>query len=318
MMGGQEFGYSVTLSSDGDRVAVGAPSESTSPDDGKCWAWESWLPPGEFCEYSGAAYVFAFDSSGWYPEAYIKDQAKVMWGAFGDTVIFSDSGDVLAIGAPGQITVNPAEIGRVNIYKFDADEWAHNASLYSYLDYWYHATFIDLLALSGDGTTLATVFALEVGIEDPNETPIYECIVRVYRYEGLEWTEQDEIWSDNPRYRCNIWQWHGDISWDGNIIAAGGYDDASDAVGIGGDRSNTAAEESGAVDVIKFNGQEWVTTYVNASNTGAFDSFGRSVALSADGNTLVIGAGGEDSGATGINGDQSDNSAESSGAVYVY
>ncbi|EHL24868.1 Integrin alpha beta-propellor repeat-containing protein, partial [Acidovorax sp. NO-1] len=48
------------------------------------------------------------------------------------------------------------------------------------------------------------------------------------------------------------------------------------------------------------------------------DLFGTSVALSGDGNTLAVGAQGEDSNATGINGDPADNSAASSGAVYVY
>ena len=46
--------------------------------------------------------------------------------------------------------------------------------------------------------------------------------------------------------------------------------------------------------------------------------FGGAVALSADGNTLAVGARGEDSNATGVNGDQNDNSAQASGAVYVY
>jgi hypothetical protein len=56
--------------------------------------------------------------------------------------------------------------------------------------------------------------------------------------------------------------------------------------------------------------------YVKASNTEAGDDFGLSVAVSGD--TLVVGAPGEDSNATGINGNQSDNSVQGSGAVYVY
>jgi len=42
------------------------------------------------------------------------------------------------------------------------------------------------------------------------------------------------------------------------------------------------------------------------------------VALSADGTTLAVGAPGEASNATGIDGDQTNNSARGSGAVYVY
>ena len=43
-----------------------------------------------------------------------------------------------------------------------------------------------------------------------------------------------------------------------------------------------------------------------------------SIALSADGNTLAAGAHGEDSAATGINNNQNDNTAEDSGAVYLF
>ena len=59
-------------------------------------------------------------------------------------------------------------------------------------------------------------------------------------------------------------------------------------------------------------------TYIKASNTGTEDLFGFATALSADGNTLVVGVRDEDSSATGINGNQLDNSATDAGAVYVY
>jgi hypothetical protein len=55
--------------------------------------------------------------------------------------------------------------------------------------------------------------------------------------------------------------------------------------------------------------------YLKASNTGAFDRFGFSVAVSGD--TVVVGAQLEDSNATGVNGNPGDNSAAASGAAYV-
>jgi hypothetical protein len=57
--------------------------------------------------------------------------------------------------------------------------------------------------------------------------------------------------------------------------------------------------------------------YVKAPNAGLSDDFGYDVALSGDGNTLAVGATGEDSGATGIGGDQGD-AVNSPGAVYLY
>lgn len=55
-----------------------------------------------------------------------------------------------------------------------------------------------------------------------------------------------------------------------------------------------------------------------ASNTDPEDFFGFGLALSADGNTLAVGAADEDGGATGIDGNQADNSRQEAGAVYVY
>jgi len=56
--------------------------------------------------------------------------------------------------------------------------------------------------------------------------------------------------------------------------------------------------------------------YLKASNTDAGDAFGISVAVSGD--TVVVGAIGESSNATGVNGDQTDNSAPGAGAAYVF
>lgn len=58
--------------------------------------------------------------------------------------------------------------------------------------------------------------------------------------------------------------------------------------------------------------------YFKASNTNTNDWFGWSMALSADGSTLAVGASRESSKARGINGDQENNSVFGAGAVYVF
>nr|WP_053233931.1 FG-GAP repeat protein [Nonlabens ulvanivorans] len=66
-------------------------------------------------------------------------------------------------------------------------------------------------------------------------------------------------------------------------------------------------------------GTSWIQqAYIKASNTDPSDLFGRAVTLSSDGNTLAVGANEEDSNATGINGNQNDNSNNRSGAVYLF
>ena len=57
--------------------------------------------------------------------------------------------------------------------------------------------------------------------------------------------------------------------------------------------------------------------YLKASNTGAGDRFGAG-SIGVSGGTVVVGAPGEDSNATGVNGNQMNNAAGNAGAAYVF
>ena len=108
------------------------------------------------------------------------------------------------------------------------------------------------------------------------------------------------------------------VALDGDTLVVGADYEASNATGVDGDQLDHSAPHSGAVYVFfrHLNGTWFQEAYLKASNTGAGDAFGQSVAL--DGDTLVVGADGEDSNATGVNGNQLDNSAPWSGAAYVF
>ena len=103
----------------------------------------------------------------------------------------------------------------------------------------------------------------------------------------------------------------------GDTVVVGAIGEDSNATGVNGDQSDNSATDSGAAYVFVRSGTNWSQqAYLKASNTGAGDHFGISVAVSGD--TVVVGAHGEDSNATGVNGNQSDNSAIDSGAAYVF
>ncbi|MEZ4794538.1 MAG: hypothetical protein R2773_03520, partial [Flavobacteriaceae bacterium] len=109
------------------------------------------------------------------------------------------------------------------------------------------------------------------------------------------------------------------ISKDGNYLAVGAPFEDSNATGINGNQSNNSASAAGAVYVYRRSGTTWVQeAYIKASNAEVGDQFGTGVALSEDGSRLAVAADNEDSGATGVNGNQSDNSVGSSGALYVF
>ncbi|MDH3612657.1 MAG: cadherin-like beta sandwich domain-containing protein [Gammaproteobacteria bacterium] len=108
------------------------------------------------------------------------------------------------------------------------------------------------------------------------------------------------------------------VALSGDLLAVAATEEDSTASGINGDWSDDSAANTGAVYILnRDETNTWVQeSNLKASNADIFDEFGVSVALS--GNTLAVGAFREDSATTGINGDQTDNSAIDAGAVYIF
>lgn len=110
------------------------------------------------------------------------------------------------------------------------------------------------------------------------------------------------------------------LSASGKTLAVAASQEKSRSTGIGGSQVQ-GTTPVGAVYIFEqgADATQWTQTqYIKASNARSGYSFGQSVALSSDGLTLVVGDSKESSGATGINGNQSDTSTLSSGAVYVF
>ena len=95
-------------------------------------------------------------------------------------------------------------------------------------------------------------------------------------------------------------------------------------VGLAHDRARSQAPSSASATPFQIR----QVAYLKASNAEAGDHFGcggslsghtgNAVAISSDGSTLAVGAPHENSGAQGVNGNQNDESAYGSGAVYVF
>ena len=103
----------------------------------------------------------------------------------------------------------------------------------------------------------------------------------------------------------------------GETLVVGAPGEASNAKGINGNQANNDALNAGAVYVFVRSGDTWrQQAYLKASNSGAGDRFGWSVAIS--GATIVVGAPLESSDAKRVNGNQTNDDAHSSGATYVF
>ncbi|MBK7775090.1 MAG: cadherin-like beta sandwich domain-containing protein [Sandaracinaceae bacterium] len=325
------FGTSVALSADGNTLAVGARGEdSNATGVGGNQADES-------ASASGAVYVFARAGSFWSQEAYAKPFSTNANDRFGSSVALSSDGDTLLVGAPGEDS-SATGIGGNHADNSVADSGAVYVfnRRYSPLFGWYTLYYIKAsnpgssdnfgasVAVSSDRSTFAVGAPGESSQRnrdqrrpDQQQRP-QAGAVYVFRPAGFAYLQDAYIKSSNAHVQ-DAFGSSVALSYDGTVLAVGAYLEDSNATGIGGSQTTRLASYAGAAYVFARPVSSWVQeAYVKASNTAAEDYFGGSIALTSDGSTLAIGAGGEDSNATGIDGDQADNSANLAGAVYVY
>ncbi|WP_052480937.1 hypothetical protein [Gilvimarinus agarilyticus] len=283
---GDRFGHSVALSGDGKTLAVGAIGEDSSS--GGINGDESLND----ISAPGAVYVFANDGTNWAQQAYVKAETPRADDQFGFSVALDYSGDTLAVGANGEdvpgngvnqeIPTDAAakpDSGAVFVFNRSAGEWAQTAYI----------------------------------------KPGYSIRLSYYNSSGYL------SYISGLRFGASV-----DLSSDGKRLAVGAPGEGSRATGVNGDPSDYTELDpdyssdmesffsSGAAYIFEDLTDGWEqTSYIKASNTGPGDTFGTTVRLSGDGSYLVVGAYFEDSAAVGINGDETDNSAENSGALYM-
>ena len=139
----------------------------------------------------------------------------------------------------------------------------------------------------------------------------------VFVRNGTTWTQQAYLKASNASVISSDDRFGQSVAISGDTVVVGANREDSNATGVNGNQNNDSALESGAAYVFVRSGTTWSQqAYLKSSNTGDFDFFGWSVSVS--GNTVVVGAYPEDSNATGVNGNQADNSASASGAAYVF
>lgn len=315
-----QFGTSVSLSADGNTLAVGADNESSSATGSNGDQADNSAPE------AGAAYVFIRDGQGgWSQQVYLKASSADEYDHFGTSVTLSGDGRTLAVGAikedssatgiNGDATDNSTgEAGAVYVFVRDEqDGWSQQAYVKA-SNPGPKQYFGSAVVLNGDGNTLA------VGSQGTHEgAQGAEAVYVFVRDEQGAWSQQRYLVPSNAGEN----DWFGShlaLSRDGNILAVGARNEDGGAVGLGGqDDDNSAPGAGGVFTFVRNEAGDWSPqTYVKASNTESGDCFGVSVALSGDGRMLAVGAPCEGSNAIGVNGDQSDNTRPSAGAVYLY
>ncbi len=330
-----QFGADVALSADGNTLAVGATGEDSNATGINPAGGQS----NNSANIAGAAYVFRYAAGVWSQQAYIKASNAEAGDTFGGTVALSADGNILVVGArneasgiaginaPGGEADNSASgAGAVYLFHLASGVWTQQAYIKA-SNPESNDLFGFSLALSGDGNTLVVGAKNEdsnatgIGGNQSNNSSSNAGAVYLFRFTASSWTQQAYIKGSNTPNSGG-----GDsfgyalaLSDDGNTLAVGAISEDSSATGIGGNQLDNGTIGSGAVYLFRFAASAWMQqVYIKASNPGLLDAFGASLALSSDGNTLVVGAYSEDSNAIGINGLDSDNSASGSGAVYQF
>ncbi|MCP4133902.1 MAG: hypothetical protein GY754_23230, partial [bacterium] len=125
------------------------------------------------------------------------------------------------------------------------------------------------VAASADGSTII------MGADGNDEKGSQAGAVYVYRWDGNSWSEKKIVASDGEKDDC--FGTSVAISSDGNTIIVGAY---------GNDEEGSQA---GAAYIYKWNGSSWKETN-KFYGKARLNYFGMSVSISPDGNSIIIGA----------------------------
>jgi len=335
------FGSSIAV--DGHLLAIGAPREDSSA------TGINGDQTDDSATDAGAVYVFVRDEHGdWSQEAYIKSSnttgrdcpysVACALDYFGYSLALS--GDTLAVGAYGEDSAatgvngddpDNSELMAGAVYIFvrqGSGQWEQQAYLKAadtkpkpYTSGRSGCCDFFGFAINLDRDTLAVGMPREdsgsTGVDgDAADNSVDNAgAVYVFSRDGSgTWITQAYLKSSNTGEHDRF---GSSVALYGDALIVGAPGESSSASGINGDQLDDSTPGAGAVYAFTRNAEgEWSQqAYIKASNTDG-DGFGHSVALLGD--TLAVGAYGESSAATGVDGDQSDNSAEDAGAVYVF
>lgn len=336
---GDKFGSSLAISADGNRLAVGAVGE----DSGAKGVNQNQTDNAAL--NSGAVYVFSFDvnagnNGAWAQEAYIKASNTEEADAFGFSVSFNQDASILAVGA------NMEDSASVGVNGDPVSNTKLNSGavyLYGRTDKsWQPQAYIK--ASNSDSDDL---FGTAVDFSGNSNRLVVGAPGESSALMGTELTERDQLnnfaslagavyifdldssvantWSQTAYIKASntgLEDYFGgqvQLSADGATLAVSAHREDSNSTGINGVQERNELVDAGATYVFRYNQSIWTQqAYIKPQVIDAGDQFGYSIALSADGNTLAVGADQEDSMADGLYSDPLDASTDFSGAAYLF
>ena len=244
--GFDESGSSVSLSSDGSIVAIGAPSND---DNGA---------------YSGHVRIYKNEAGVW---TQIGDDinGEAEFDKSGSSVVLSSDGSIVAIGSKRN-SGNGLNSGHVRIYRNESGVWTQRGN-----DIDGEAEFDESgssVSLSSDGN----VVAIGAPSNDGNGTDSGQ--VRVFSFNGTNWIQ---IGNDID----------GEAAFDGSGSSVSLSSDGS-IVAIGAKWNSGNGSSSGHVRIYRNESGVWIQIGDDIDGEEEFDQLGSSVNLSSDGSIVAI------------------------------
>jgi hypothetical protein len=304
LQAGDNFGYSVAIS--GDTAVVGAQLEDTSGTSagaayiftrsGTTWTQQQKIQSsdiqaddrfgfavsidGDTAVVSartedtggldaGAAYIFTRSGTTWTQQAKIIASDAQAGDTFGHSV--GISGDTVVVGAQGEDT-GGSNAGAAYIFTRSGTTWTQQQKIQA-SDLQASDNFGYSVAISGDTAVVGAAYE-DTGAADAGAAYIFTR-------SGTTWTQQQKIQASDPEANDRF----------GFAVSIDG-----DTVVVGANLEDTGGSNAGAAYVFTRSGTTWTQQQkIQASDIQAGDLFGASVSISGD--TVVVGATGEDTGA---------------------
>ncbi len=301
----ENLGTSVSLNSDGNYVAIGAPqSFATETGEVKVYNFDAvmgWLQVGtsiqgvsvgeDFgCSVSlsddgqtvivgadyggsdskGVARVFTFNGTDWVQKGSDIDGLATN-DQFGYSIGISSDGNTVIIGAKHYQTAGENN-GYASVYHFDSGSWVQMGSTIvgvGHSDYFGYS-----VSISDDGLTIGVGAPQNEGTAAGNAEKGY---AKLFHYDGSSWSQLgNTLWGD------------ADYDFFGGSISLNS-DGTRTVVGVSQTSSQDLPKPPGYVKIYELDGGNWTST---GTITGQVNEelFGYSVSMSADGNRIIIGA----------------------------
>lgn len=284
---GDFFGRAIAIS--GDTVVIGASGDNSSSTGVNGAVNENALK-------AGAAYIYIRSGNTWVQQAYLKASNTAAGDRFGSAVAIS--GNTVVIGAPEKVGSSSAvpKAGAAFVFVRTGTSWTQQAVLTSSNPLSY-GQYGQAVAVSGDTVLVGQDSAYPA---EPN-------FADVYLRAGVVWGRQTTLQVASVPNETGFGR---ALALEGDTAVVGAW--AEDGPLVSGYRP----PGEGAAYVFTRIGATWSQqARLKASNPGALDYFGWSVAIS--GESLVVGAYSENGGGTGANPPSSETGLNA-GAAYVF